>query len=259
MNCAPLRRLGLVVCLQSGCVQYSSRFFEETLRDPVTASPLVFPETVFAAPASHIATLLERVTLTTTLVGDPACLLQGLALAADWLQGQPIDACLVVGAEESHWLRGDALWHFQHSSEMSSGAGALCLARNAPSALGVELTAITDAHTYSACLTREGAALAMRAQLPQGISEELLCDSQDNGSQTDAAERAAWCDWLGERISVKRILGEGLMAASAWQCVAACDAVARGDVLAATVSVVGCNQQAIGARFEATRPEQTQV
>ena len=50
-------------------------------------------------------------------------------------------------------------------------------------------------------------------------------------------------------LSPKRILGEGLMAAAAWQCVAACDAVAGGRFAAANVSLVGSNQQAIGARF----------
>ena len=51
----PKFHLGLVVCLQSGCVNYSCRFYEETLKDPTTASPLLFPETVYAAPASHLA------------------------------------------------------------------------------------------------------------------------------------------------------------------------------------------------------------
>jgi hypothetical protein len=39
------------------------------------------------------------------------------------------------------------------------------------------------------------------------------------------------------------------MALAAWQCVAACDAVATGRVPGASVSLVGSNQQAIGARF----------
>jgi hypothetical protein len=39
------------------------------------------------------------------------------------------------------------------------------------------------------------------------------------------------------------------MAAAAWQCVLACDAVAGGKFAAANVSLVGSNQQAIGARF----------
>jgi len=65
----------------------------------------------------------------------------------------------------------------------------------------------------------------------------------------DEAERAAWSDWAGPRISPKRILGEGMMAAAAWQCVAAGDALASGRFVAANVSLVGANQQALGARF----------
>ena len=44
-----------------------------------------------------------------------------------------------------------------------------------------------------------------------------------------------------------------MMAAAAWQCVAACDAVAGGRFVTANVSLVGFNQQAIGARF--VRPD----
>src|ERR1035438_10529201 len=98
------QRVGVVVCLQSGCVQYSYRFFEETLKDPATASPLLFPETVFAAPASHVAALLEDTPLVYTLTGDPACFLQGMSLGVQWLQEQRVDACVVVGAEETNWL-----------------------------------------------------------------------------------------------------------------------------------------------------------
>ena len=102
---------------------------------------------------------------------------------------------------------------------------------------------------------RNAAARAMCAQLPPGTPAELLCDSRDDSPRLDAAEQAAWEDWPGRRVSLKQLLGEGLMAAAAWQCVAACDAVARGDAPAAVVSLVGCNQQAIGARFVATRQE----
>ena len=43
-------RLGIVFCVMAGCVNYSRRFFQEVLEDPSTASPLVFPETVFNHP-----------------------------------------------------------------------------------------------------------------------------------------------------------------------------------------------------------------
>jgi len=242
-------RLGIVVCLQSGCVQYSCRFYDETLKNPATASPLVFPETVYAAPASHVAALLKNVVLACSLVGDPAAFLQGVSLGVQWLQENRVDACLVIGAEETNWIMADALWHLDRHSVVTAGAGALCLCREAKLSSGVELAAITDSHTYSARHTRMQAAAAMRGQLGKNSPKEILCDGIGSSPRTDAAEFSAWRDWTGPRVSPKRILGEGLMAAAAWQCVAACDAVANGRFAAANVSLVGSNQQAMGARF----------
>jgi hypothetical protein len=239
----------LIVCLQSGCIQYSCRFFDEALKNPATASPLLFPETVYGAPASHVAALLENVCLVYTLLGDSSAFLQGVALGVQWLQEDRVDACIVIGAEENHWLLADALWHLEHSAVISNGAGALCFCREPEKAAGVELAAITDAHPYSARQSRMQAAQNMRGQLGAWSALELICDGLGDSPRADAPEAAAWRDWTGPRLSPKRILGEGLMAASAWQCVAACDAVAAGRYATAAVSVVGSNQQAIGARF----------
>jgi hypothetical protein len=247
-------RIGLIVCLQSGCVQYSCRFYDEALKNPATASPLLFPETVYAAPSSHVAALLKNVTLVTSIVGDPGAFLQGVSLAAQWLAEHRVDVCLVVGAEETNWITADALWHLDRSASSSAGAGALCLCREPQSSLGIELTAITDAHTYTSSKNRSQAAHAMRHQLngsSSGSGPELLCDGLGNNSRTNAPEISAWRDWAGPRISPKLTLGEGLMATAAWQCVAACDAIANRRYRAANVSLVGFNQQAIGARFEA--------
>jgi len=242
-------RFGIIVCLQAGCVHYSYRFFDETLKDPATASPLLFPETVFSAPASHVASLLGNASLVYTLLGDPASFLQGLALGVAWLKEKRVDACLVIGAEETNWLRADALWHLDHRAIISGGAGAVCLSLNPVWSVGVELDRITAVHTYIALQPRSQAALAMRAELPAGSPEQLLCDGIGDSPRTDAPEIAAWRDWSGPRLSPKRILGEGLMDAGAWQCVAACDALAGGRFAAAIASLVGCNQHAIGARF----------
>jgi len=244
-------RLGIVVCLQSGCVQYSCRFYDETLKNPATASPLVFPETVYAAPASHVAALLENVVLAYSLVGDPSAFLQGVALGVQWLEENRVDAALVIGAEETNWITADALWHLDRRAIVTAGAGALCLCREAKLSSGVELAAITDAHTFSARQSRTQSAQAMRQQFGKKSPGELLCDGIGDSRRTDAAELAAWRDWAGPRVSPKKILGEGLMAAAAWQCVAACDAVAGGKFAAANASLVGSNQQAIGARFTA--------
>lgn len=245
----PKPRLGVVVCVQAGCVRYSCRFLDETFADPATASPLVFPETVYAAPASHVAALLENVTLACSLVGDPAGFLQAVAVGAEWLDENRVDACLVIGVEETNWVLAEALWQFDRKAVITAGAGALCLSREPGNGPAVELKTITNAHTFLAGQDRAQAALAMRAQLPSGSSADLLCDGMGGSPRTDAAELAAWRGWPGKRLSPKRILGDGLMASAAWQCVAACDALKNDGFPAASVSLVGSNQQAVGAEF----------
>jgi hypothetical protein len=248
------KRLGLVLCLQAGCVQYSDRFFSETLSDPATASPLLFPETVLAAPASHIAAVLKNVTVTQTLVGDPASFLQCLVLGAEWLLAGEVDQCIVIGAEESSWIVSDAFRFWDRQLVASSGTGALCLTLDPAASIGVALDRVTDAHSFTATQSRLKAAAQMRSQLSASAPDRLLCDGLQNLHQTDAPERTAWSDWSGPRISPKLILGEGLCAAAAWQCLAACNAIASGHCASAIASVVGCNQQAIGAEFIHSSP-----
>jgi hypothetical protein len=233
----------------SGCVNYSRRFYDETLRDPGTASPLVFPETVFNAPASHLGALLGTTAINYTLVGDPGTFLQGIALAADWLSGNRIDACLVIGAEEHDWLTADAFRLFFRRIILSDGAGALYLKRPDSGSPSIELRAVTNSHPFCQNQNRALAAKQMRAELPANTDNHLLCDGLQNLTRLDRAEAEAWWDWRGPRLSPKMILGEGLMAAAAWQCVVAIDALQQNDYNAVNVSVVGCNQQAIGAHF----------
>ncbi len=251
-------RLGLISCLQSGCVEYSFRFFAEAVNDSGFPSPLLFPETVFAAPISHVAALLGNVPKATTLVGDPAVFLQGVALGCDWLEESEVDAVVIVGSEETTWLHADAVWHLEHAVQVSTGAGAICLTRRPELSVGVALASITDVHSYTSGSSRVQAAEAMRRQLLSPALDELLCEGTQGGQRSDAAETAAWRDWVGPRLRPKSILGEGLMAAAAWQCVAACDAIATERFQSAAVSLVGSNQQAIGARFVACKPGPTQ-
>ena len=96
---------------------------------------------------------------------------------------------------------------------------------------------------------RACAARKVRSELPAASPKLLLVDGLQNLPRFDAAEKTAWRGWSGGRISPKTVLGEGLMAAAAWQCVLAIDSLKEGEYIGANVSVVGCNQQAIGAHF----------
>ena len=171
-------RLGIVFCVMSGCVNYSRRFYDETLRDQATASPLVFPETVFNAPSSHLASLLGTTAINYTLVGDPGTFLQGVALAADWLTRGEVDGCLVLGAEEIDWLTADAFRLFTRRLILSEGAGALYLRREPASGLCVALHGVTNAHAFFDQAGRLNAARSVRAELPVTSAGELLCDSR---------------------------------------------------------------------------------
>ena len=161
-----------------------------------------------------------------------------------------MDVAVVVGTEEINWLRADALWHLEHAAIISGGAGAVALCRDGEFSSGVELSAVTKPQSYSARKSRLQAARAMRAEFSP-VENGLLCDGLGDSPRADAPEIAAWQNWPGTRLSPKKILGEGLMAAAAWQCVTACAAVAEQQAPAAIASLVGCNQQAMGVRFQA--------
>ena len=242
--------LGIVYCSMSGCVNFSRRFYDETLKDPATASPLIFPETVFNAPASHLGALLGTPGINYTLVGDPGTFLQGLALAADWLMSGRVNRCLVAGAEELDWLVAEASGLFDPSGIVSEGAGALYLKLDADTAGSTELQAITQPQLFFSKRERAQAARKARAEIGESHQGSVLCDGLQGVRRLDQDENEAWGDWEGPRCSPKRICGEAFMAAAAWQCVAAVDALKRGEYSSAEVSVVGCNQQAIAARFE---------
>ena len=233
-------RLGVIVCMMAGGVAYSRRFYEEVLREPATASPLIFPETVFNAPASHLSAYLNSPTVNYTLVGDDGTFLQGLALAAEWLDDDVADGCMIVGAEEMDWIVADAIRLFHRETIYAAGAGAVYLKKNRPAA--VELAAITDSFTFTNKHSRLVAAEKMESKLPAGSPSELRCLSDVN--------IAPAADWTGQVIAPKPIVGEAFVASAAWQCVAAGDALLQKKFTAANVSVVGANQQAIGARWQ---------
>ncbi len=234
-------RLGIIACTMTGGLSYSRRFYEEVMRDPAVASPLLFPETVFNAPASHLSAYLATLAVNYTLVGDASAFLQGLATAAQWLEDGAVEACVVLGAEETDWTAADALRLFERKTVHATGAGALYL-KTTPAAL--ELEAVTDIFPMTRATGVNEAARRMRQQLPAGTPNELLCANE--------CCTVAWADWPGKRVTPQAVLGEAFAASAAWQCVAACDAVKRGSFAAANASITGRGRQAVGARFVKT-------
>ena len=159
-------RLGVVFCSMNGCVQFSRRFYTEVQDNPLLASPILFPETVYNAPSSHLAALVGSRDINYTLVGDSAQFIAGLDLASQWIEDGLVDAALVVAAEELDWLTEEALRLFGKRSVTGEGAAAVLLEpRTQANDTSPLLQHITRARTYGANLSRKSAAGKMQSDL----------------------------------------------------------------------------------------------
>lgn len=237
-------RLGIIMTLLNGCVNFSQRFYGEVLSDPTTASPLIFPETVFNAPSSHLAALLGSGGINYTLVGDTAQFVAALRLAAQWLESGQADGVLVVGAEEFDRLSGEGAVLLDRGLVVAEGAGALYLERSGRPE--VALSGPVSHALQPAAAAAERVVAGLRGSAPEGT---LWVDGLSGGRRTDAPERAALTPLGRRRVSPLQVLGHGMGAAAAWQCALAWAAVQSHEAPAAAVLSVGHNQQSAGVLF----------
>jgi len=101
----PHPRVGVITAVTIGGVSYSRRFHQEFVEGGgANASPMLFPETVFNAPASHIAAVFGLDQTNYTLIGDGCCAANALAMACDLIGAGILEQCLVVGCEELDWI-----------------------------------------------------------------------------------------------------------------------------------------------------------
>ncbi len=237
-------RLGIVFSIANGCVSYSRRFYAEVLANPEMASPILFPETVFNAPSSHLGTLLGTSEINYTLVGDSSGFSAALRVASNWLEERRVDGALVVCAEECDWVSCEAAVLHDHRLILSEGAAAVYLETGGSEC---RIQRHPPDQLYSAAFPMQVAAETVAGQLfPDMTGNCVLCDGETGAALSDAAESAAWRMWLGARLSARRILGEGLGASVGWQTVLAVEALRRGLHDRACVSAVGPIQQAGG-------------
>ena len=247
--------IGVIFTVMSGCVNYSRRFFTEVLADPSTASPLLFPETVFNAPSSHLSTYLKTSAPNYTLVGDSSVWGMGLAMGAQWLLEEKVDRVLVVAAEEIDWLTSDAFQLFSKNCLVSEGAAAVYLGRERSDVSRpdfIELLGVTNPVPHTTQVSRNRSMQMVRDELAseKAFSKKcVLVDSVQGVPSWDRAELDAWADWTGPRISPKLYLGEGLAASAGWQTVVGIQTVREGKADQAIISCPGLNHQAIGIRL----------
>jgi hypothetical protein len=237
-------RLGVVCALLNGCVNYSNRFFGEVLADPSVASPILFPETVFNAPSSHLSSLFNSTAPNDTILGDSAEIFTALEIATEWLLRGDCDGVLVVVPEEIDWLSAEALGLYSRHAVAAEGAAALYLeiGGEGPQLLSILDPVLLDPGCDRAEVLRE----LMKAGGDPDDGRTLLSDSRSGVARFDAAEDRAYAGWSGPRISVRETLGEAFGASSGLQVVAAIEHLRRGTAERAWIGTLGGNEQAAG-------------
>lgn len=208
-------RLGIIQVLQNGCVQYSVRFFAELQVQPELPSPLIFPETVFNAPASHLAQCIGASGMVTTFIGEPNHLVEAAFTAHQWIAEDLIDLCLIVTSEEMDWMTAEALSYYHPKLIASEGAAALLLGR--PISGKATLTRLCPLIAHHLPQERNEALLELAATAGTGALIDHCCGIES----IDLPETSAWADWQGPRWSPRKVLGDALGASSGLQWVLA--------------------------------------
>ncbi|MDA0814812.1 MAG: beta-ketoacyl synthase N-terminal-like domain-containing protein [Verrucomicrobia bacterium] len=241
-------RLGIVFATMCGAVQYSNRFYQEVLEEPATASPILFPETVFNATSSHLSAIFGSHAANYTLVGDSAEFLAALRIAEDWLRAGEVDGCLVVGSEELDWVSWEAMQLFDSHGVAGEGAGALYLELGESSENAIVLEAVTEPALWLNHGEKHLATQQARAQLPDKISTDAALALSTSGHvRADAAEVGAWADWSGPRVELGLLLGNCMGAGVALNAALACEYLASGMASEAIVSAAGHHHQCLAA------------
>jgi 3-oxoacyl-[acyl-carrier-protein] synthase II len=235
-------RIALIFAVSNGGVIYTKRFYRDVVETGAqSASPLLFPETVFNAPASHLAAILGVTGTTYTVVGDGAVGLLAIKMAEDVMTDKSLDYCLVVGTEEVDWLLCDAYrrWRLLRSAPpiepfskqkrgmiLSEGAGAIVLARGGP-------ITIEHAHPggcYGKRAEAEGILKRMLHDLSQTETDFVI--SSANGTFIDQAEQRALERVIPDALTytAKPALGESVGASGLWQIILGAQALRYGEL-----------------------------
>lgn len=225
-------RCAVIYAICSGGVNYTRRFYHELVTQGANAaSPMLFPETVHNAPASHLAALLKLDGQSYTLVGDSSVGLSALHFGTQLLALQrELELCVVVGTEEADWVLSDAFssWRMVTTDSefevfgklrgtiFGEGAAAVVVGRT----MGVPLVGIGPGRSFFS----KRDALAAAHQVIESMIQRLEPDcviSSANGTFVDRIEERVFRELLPEApvYSYKPALGEALAASSLFQAV----------------------------------------
>lgn len=165
-------RIGIVTTFFLGCLDYSVKFYRQITREGRRfGSPVLFPETVFNSPLSHVVATLGLGGPVYSLIGDKAAWLAGLRTAQCWLANGDCDHVIIAGAEEFEPHELDALHAgglLRHPLAPCEGAAAVLLGRG-PDGADAAISGFADGFTFRDKRGAETAAAECFSRFPEDI------------------------------------------------------------------------------------------
>jgi hypothetical protein len=223
----------LVFAASDGSVEYTRRFFEGIQNSgPGQGSPLLFPETVYNAPASHVAATLGLTGQTLSLVGDSAAGLEACYVAGQLLESGAARRVLVLAAEELDAIAvaGYAAWGLAEEKNKEEGIifaeGAAALLLEKADGCGGNGWTLSSGPGKSFVHGRQaGRRLGeLLLSLPAGVREGAALAVSSHAGRGPARLEECLLRRLGQAPQIlepRRFLGDGLCAASLWQIILA--------------------------------------
>jgi hypothetical protein len=228
-------RTALIFASTDGGVIYTRRFYGDIVeRGPGAGSPLLFPETVYNAPASHIAARLGLEGEALTLVGDAEVGFDAIQTACELLACGAAEYCLVAAAQEIDWITCEAYSRWKMTgtaSPLAEGSAALLLGRTTEGSLVQSVFPSSGAKTVAnladALPCTPDLVVTSNAGSPLGIQEQAQLRAQFPNTPIAAP---------------KNVLGEAMACSSLQQVIFAALSLQNSEIDTATTFATGFNR-----------------
>ncbi|MEI8312425.1 MAG: beta-ketoacyl synthase N-terminal-like domain-containing protein [Verrucomicrobiota bacterium] len=246
----PAGRTALIFAATDGAVTYTRRFFEEVAARGA-GSPLLFPETVYNAPASHVAAMLGLDGVVLTLVNDASAGMDTLSTASDLIHSGEADRCLVVAAEELDWIscEGYRRWKIAASGTGSNNRavlteGAVAMVLGPPSPAHVRIARVHPGRSLRRHSDFRQTVRRVFEELSGGENVDLaVMSSVVAESIEESLVRECFPD--ARLLLPKQSAGEAFAVSSLLQCLCAWQELQQGG--SAIIPVLGWSGQVGGA------------
>ncbi len=268
-------RFGVVFATSHGSVDYTRRFYAARLADG-TGSPALFPDTVYNAPAGHIAAALEITGPAFVEVGDDSAGISALELAGSLIDSGRCDHVCVCGAEETDWVICEAFARFfpvhrgdtdtdQPGMILADGAGAVILSSRESVEGGTAAISgmpVVEKIAVERYLREHDRTRALRRVIVEALGSPEDTNTAKRDQPAGRGVAVIGERWPGDRrerlclaeygivcVATKHILGEGLGASALWQIIRAAELLGSQAAADASQAAADARGQEPGCGF----------